>query len=826
MPTSSPNRTIVDQPQLTRVNGIGLWNSWTRNFKTPLLALLDLLDNSVDAAFEKDPPEPEGTTPGSLGAESSAGPSPDVSSSCSQPPVARRFHGKIHIDADTWNNKTTGLKIVNNSSTAIKDLGKIMEVYSSSKGRVEHGQEHSQEEDLAANFAHTIGENGVGLKQGCATLSDLSFVLTRASNGQVGMAVIAQRLQSEAGVYLPHIYFHSTEMQLLRNEMRKIFSSQQYSNVGQCVADYGNGNLLDGIDRVLQHFHRLNKKGTGEWGEEDHVFCVVLHQLKHGNKVTATNEEHHGAAKEKQYEDNANFLMQELLDQLPRNYIHINMEVRVAGTNVHFHYWQRRLAEITLFYLNIDETNSYMGAPDWEQPAQSYPLRVFCGFDSVRLTSDDCVGSCSVSIYSRFTGRLIKHEEDARALLKLPSGGTDYSQGLTIIVDDMLGNLPLNPTKQDVAFGEQAHGDVHKRNIFAWLSAIARLYYKHHLDTHCSGKKGNLTAKVRRFGTPVVDPTRLKLLDQSYFNEFRDPGWKLMAGTIVPKNRKSMEIVMGPDTLRTFTSDAPAPAPARKKATAKRKRVSQELSGMEEEVTSSPIPSRRRRAKVNYKEKDLGWLEADAEELDDDADDAMPVVDLGVPRTSVETEAQKVSPVSQEEQLCSGSSHGENSVKQEEGPAVQHVRSLQAQIKGQQEQIETLRDSVKRHKDKSHERKKLVRQIDAVNKQLKKKIATLEGQDSAAGSPKSKSAHELQLEEQVDQLMNALVQEQQKKRESDDEKKELEEKVAALTQERDILKRNFDIRQEENVTLTSALEEVTSQLQNVQGQQQNGMMFS
>eukprot|EP00566_Odontella_aurita_P030293 CAMPEP_0113598490 /NCGR_PEP_ID=MMETSP0015_2-20120614/41619_1 /TAXON_ID=2838 /ORGANISM="Odontella" /LENGTH=65 /DNA_ID=CAMNT_0000506519 /DNA_START=275 /DNA_END=469 /DNA_ORIENTATION=- /assembly_acc=CAM_ASM_000160 len=52
---------------LTRVNGIGLWNSWTRNFKTPLLALLDLFDNSIDAAFVAPPSEPEGTAPGMLG---------------------------------------------------------------------------------------------------------------------------------------------------------------------------------------------------------------------------------------------------------------------------------------------------------------------------------------------------------------------------------------------------------------------------------------------------------------------------------------------------------------------------------------------------------------------------------------------------------------------------------------------------------------------------------------------------------------------------------------------------------------------------------------
>eukprot|EP00984_Skeletonema_dohrnii_P008243 scaffold3027_cov92-Skeletonema_dohrnii-CCMP3373.AAC.2 len=32
-------------------SGTGLWDLWTRNFKSPLFALLDLIDNSVDAAM-------------------------------------------------------------------------------------------------------------------------------------------------------------------------------------------------------------------------------------------------------------------------------------------------------------------------------------------------------------------------------------------------------------------------------------------------------------------------------------------------------------------------------------------------------------------------------------------------------------------------------------------------------------------------------------------------------------------------------------------------------------------------------------------------------
>lgn len=37
--------------QVSRVNGKGMWRAWTQSFDKPLLALLDLVDNSVDASW-------------------------------------------------------------------------------------------------------------------------------------------------------------------------------------------------------------------------------------------------------------------------------------------------------------------------------------------------------------------------------------------------------------------------------------------------------------------------------------------------------------------------------------------------------------------------------------------------------------------------------------------------------------------------------------------------------------------------------------------------------------------------------------------------------
>ena len=50
------------------------------------------------------------------------------------------------------------------------------------------------------SFNRDIGENGVGLKQGCATLSDLSFVLVKnGSDDKVELGFCAESLQLAKG---------------------------------------------------------------------------------------------------------------------------------------------------------------------------------------------------------------------------------------------------------------------------------------------------------------------------------------------------------------------------------------------------------------------------------------------------------------------------------------------------------------------------------------------------------------------------------------------------------------------------------------------------
>ena len=125
--------------------------------------LLDLVDNSVDAAMQ--PPD-SGT----------------ATSSSS-------FAGHIEIYRDVYEvmpgqTYTTGLCIRNNSPNRISPLNEILKLFISSK------------KDAGSD---TIGENGVGLKQSCAALSDLSFVLVKNGRDRFELGILAKALQRDDG---------------------------------------------------------------------------------------------------------------------------------------------------------------------------------------------------------------------------------------------------------------------------------------------------------------------------------------------------------------------------------------------------------------------------------------------------------------------------------------------------------------------------------------------------------------------------------------------------------------------------------------------------
>eukprot|EP00984_Skeletonema_dohrnii_P025157 scaffold14271_cov152-Skeletonema_dohrnii-CCMP3373.AAC.4 len=174
-PTTSSHQSQPQQPQqihhhspLTKVNGKGLWRSWKRNFQSKLLALMDLIDNSLDAAVVG-----SRKLAGNGGIGSSNDSNIGNNSRGGDNSSSNNFIGRVHVYPDKLHQTTTpnspsttttGILLLNNSHRSIRPLQHILEVYNSSK--THSGSEH-------------IGENGVGLKQGAATLSDLTFVLVK-----------------------------------------------------------------------------------------------------------------------------------------------------------------------------------------------------------------------------------------------------------------------------------------------------------------------------------------------------------------------------------------------------------------------------------------------------------------------------------------------------------------------------------------------------------------------------------------------------------------------------------------------------------------------
>lgn len=221
-----------------------------------------------------------------------------------------------------------------------------------------------------------------------------------------------------------------------------------------------------------------------------------------------------------------------------------------------------------------------------DEHPDSYDLRLFMGFDRHRITDPDVdtdTGekkenkNASLYFYSRHSGRQIKSIPDARHILGLSSSSTNYASALTIIIDDVGGNLPLDPTKQDISFGLENKGAIHEENLFAWVGAgdfsfsyshvifhltisihitllvplsVTKFYYNAHLKKY-KGLKKVLSAKVSHYvdsklpKEPVTydksDFTTYELIFEQYRNTIR-------------VDIKSREI-SGLDTYFRLTSD-------------------------------------------------------------------------------------------------------------------------------------------------------------------------------------------------------------------------------------------------------------------------------
>lgn len=316
-----------DAPKVTIVNGKGFWKSWTRSFKTTLLKLLDLIDNAVD-----------GTTAGAHEEGDGGAPSD--------------FVGRVHVYPDVYKQSitnrrgerltsTTGLCIRNNSSRPIVPLSEALVVHNTTKAE-----------------AGEIGENGVGLKQSCAALCDLSFVLVKNGSDDLELGIVAKALQREEGPYLPAFQFSNAKGQghaSLKEQMTSLFSQPNHEDVAQCVARYGadvsggDASLAAGIDGLCRRFGNMCED------ESDHVFEVVLNRIRHGGEEGLPRR-----AMDAQQKITVKQLIEDLKREIPKTYLHIGMlEFIVGDEMLTFNYWQERLVDLSKFSVTVGKTISW-----------------------------------------------------------------------------------------------------------------------------------------------------------------------------------------------------------------------------------------------------------------------------------------------------------------------------------------------------------------------------------------------------------------------------------------------------------------------------------
>lgn len=491
-------------PKISSIDGEGLWNSFTRSFQSPLMACFDLIDNVFDASSQ--------------------------------------FHGYLEIDVDVEEEKdeedenrfpeleldsTNGFYMLNNCHHAVKPMKKVLTVFNSEKGSA-----RSQ-----------IGENGVGVKQGCATLSDISFVMSR--NEQVySLGILAKELQKKEGIYLPSFEFafdkefsdvdeSYTLYSFLKAELTSIANLNK--DIAKVYTDYGYGDEKKGIHRLITNMMRLS---DGIWADEKYAFCLCIHDLKHGS--------------------NTDFLLN-VSSELSRHYLHVpkSFQVWVGSIRVKFNHWPNRLVNLTRFMVRIPK-DEHANGNNINETIDDHSLNVYIGFDAIRCTNNDESKSASLYYYSRTFGRLIKSHRDARGTLLLSAGGTQFCQALTIIIDDKAGALPLNPTKQDFAFGEHQNGSIWEQNLHKWVSAVTKVYYNYYLENLCDGQKRTLTdlvknrnGQAKKKDVQQGNQNMYKSIDELRVSTFEGIKWKYMgdshSGSFHLTNKKSLKECLGED---------------------------------------------------------------------------------------------------------------------------------------------------------------------------------------------------------------------------------------------------------------------------------------
>lgn len=198
-----------------------------------------------------------------------------------------------------------------------------------------------------------MGENGVGLKQACATLSDRSFVLVKnGSNSACELGIIAEDLQSTDGVYLPAFQFsnnHKGNPSLTR-QMKDVFSQPEHADVAQTIAEYGaalnehDPDLEVGIDRLCKLFDKICYEDKA-FANSPYVFAVVVDKVRSKNVDAITRVR-------------VNTLLDELTCTISRTYLHVprTFDFMIKDRSIDFAYWQSECIFFRLTHIKADIT--------------------------------------------------------------------------------------------------------------------------------------------------------------------------------------------------------------------------------------------------------------------------------------------------------------------------------------------------------------------------------------------------------------------------------------------------------------------------------------
>jgi len=679
--------------------------------------MLDILDNAIDAGFIDDDDgngddgnvDEEGlfqckiridedqwgstNQQVSLRLDSSAAAAPPP-----PPPEAHMHDLMLAQNSNLYNwsrtidrNTTTGLIIRNNSHSPIADINDVLTVFKSAKGKA----------------SESIGENGVGLKQGCAAVADLSFILIR-NEGELSLGIIAKQLQrDDAGPYFPRFKLNNSYLSDANgtsgsergNEnrgnhqnrngnghqhpaARQSQSSVKYEDndethpqstsnrdqlqpytfdhrgvikglqkicdenpeVSECIASYGLGSKMSGIMRLVTHF-RATFEDEG-WKNDRHVFTLIMGQIRHKTKLNLESSSRSTASNDADGERRSmsivDGIFDELAHELPSTYLHIpdSFDFTLRGEKINFRYWQKRLVELTSSIRTISKTIRLSDSLDVNNPGgKEYKMRILCAFDAVRAHDKNANTSLSMHVYSRKSGRKVVNIKDARTELRLTNSGTDFGQGLTVIVDDYKGDLTLNPRKDGIAFGEESHPTVHKENLYNWIGVVAKAFWRYHVTKFQTDRpKGDLTDYLKDYANNheafIEDETELPKLLTGHFStllglynfKWRSQKFGGIGDGCLQYYRCAAKQIIGKDTLMRITgishqkaqaipkTKSKAPAKAKSKQNQKKRKAAMldtnkavtssnddnndgevdviDLTGDQEKVLKSPISRR------------------------------------------------------------------------------------------------------------------------------------------------------------------------------------------------------------------------------------------